>query len=270
MLAFAESINNFSVLGKRKAALPLPRLFLLGVLAGFWIGLGALASLTASHAVTNAGLARLISGLLFPCGLFLVILTGAELFTGNCLLTLSWLDKQITLFPMLRNLFVSYCGNFCGSLLLAWLCTAAGLPGFSEGALAMSILRCAAGKCALSFFPALLLGILCNVLVCAAVLLAGCGKTLTEKALGAFVPVFVFVLCGFEHCVANMFYIPLGLLTLQAPAYASMALSRGILVAGLTVKGFLLNHLLPVTLGNLIGGAGFASLLRYCLRETQR
>lgn len=261
LLTQTEFVDSYGAIGKAKAEAPALKLFLLAILAGFFIGMGGAVTNTASHAIANASAAKIISGLLFPFGLIMVVLTGSELFTGNCLMTISVLSRRIGLSGMLRNLAIVYLGNFAGSIGLAAACAFSGQMNLSGGLLAVTTIKVAAAKCALPFGNALVLGILCNILVCTAVMCAISAKSMPGKAVGAFLPICFFVLCGFEHCVANMFYIPAGLFAMQVPRYASLAALSGINVANLSWSSFLLRNLLPVTLGNIIGGCGFAAII---------
>ncbi len=260
----SEFVANYAAVGEGKAKAPAGRLFFLAILAGLLIGLGGAVTNTATHALDNVSAVRIVSGLLFPFGLIMVVLTGAELFTGNCLITISIMEKRATFPGMLRNLGIVYAGNFLGAVLLAAACAYCGQLSYSAGGLAVATIRLAAAKSATPFFSAFILGILCNILVCAAVMSALCAKDAFGRAVGAYVPVAVFVLCGFEHCVANMFYVPAGLFALTVPQYAELAAQAGIETTGLTWGGFLINNLLPVTLGNLAGGVAFAALIGRC------
>lgn len=264
MLSPGEFIERYAGLGAAKAKTPAARLFILGMLAGFFIAMAGAATNTAAFSLAPASAVKLVCGLLFPFGLVMVVLTGAELFTGNCLMVISLLKGSAGLGGVLRNWGLVYFGNFAGALLGAAACVLSGQMDLSGGALAVYTIRLAAAKCSLPFGRALLLGVLCNVLVCTAVACALMAGSLPGKAIGAYLPVCFFVLCGFEHCVANMYYIPAGLLALAVPEYAGLALAAGVDVSALSWGGFLLNNLLPVTLGNLLGGAGLAVLLWYC------
>lgn len=244
------------------------RLFLLAMLAGFLIGMGGAASAAASLSL-EPGAARLVSGLVFPLGLVTVLLTGAELFTGNCLITISVLSGRATMNGMLRNLCLVYLGNLAGAVLLAAAMVFGGQLELGGGALAVSVLETASAKCMLSPGTAFLRGILCNLLVCAAVMCGLCGKTVPGRAVGAYGPVCLFVIGGFEHCVANMYYIPAGLLARCVPRYAALALEQGADLSALTPAGFLAGNLLPVTLGNLVGGCAFAALIWYVHRREE-
>lgn len=263
----SEFLRNYAATGARKAGASAGRLFLLAMLAGFLIGMGAAVSSTAAHALENPSTARLVSGLLFPFGLIIVVLTGAELFTGNCLITISVLERRTGLARMLRSMGIVYVGNLTGAVSLASAMVLSGQMDLSGGGLAVYAIRTAAAKCSLPFGGAVLLGVLCNVLVCAGVMCALCGRDAAGRAVGAFLPVCFFVICGFEHCVANMYYIPAGLLALGVPRYTQLVQDAGLDLSGLSWHGFFLQNLLPVTLGNLLGGCGFAALIWTAYRD---
>lgn len=263
ILSPTEMMEACAGAGVRKCALSVRRAFLLAVLAGALIAFGAAATNTAAHTAGAAGTVRLICGLLFPFGLGIVVVTGAELFTGNCLIAVALARRQVTPAALLKNWVVVYLGNFAGALLVAACCAFTGQLDYSDGGLALFTMKLAAGKCALSFPAAVALGAACNVLVCLGVLCAMTARDTTGKLLGAYLPVALFVLCGFEHSVANMFYVPAGLFAKSLPAYAALAAERGPDLSGLTWGAFLLHNLLPVTLGNLLGGAGVGLLLEW-------
>ena len=259
-----ECVANYAAAGVAKTRMPLTKLFLLAVLAGFFIAMGGAVTNTAAHTIDNVGVARLVCGLLFPLGLAMVVLTGAELFTGNTLITISVLDGQASMAGMLRNWAVVYLGNTVGAMLTAAGCAFGGQLNYSGGQLAVFTMKLAAGKCALPVGSAVILGILCNILVTAGVLLSLSAKDLTGRVVGAYLPVAFFVICGFEHCVANLYYIPAGLFAKAVPAYAALAAESGVDITALTWGNFLLRNLLPVTLGNIVGGAGMGALYWYC------
>mgnify|MGYP001363874325 CR=1 FL=1 len=270
VLSPAEFVESYAVVGEKKSKAPIWRLFLLGILAGLFIGLGGVTANTAAHSMTNVGMARMVSGLLFPAGLIMVILTGAELFTGNCLIPISVFEGRATFGGMAKNWVAVYIGNFVGSVLLAAGTAYFGQMNYSAGGLATFTIKVAAAKCALPFVNALALGIFCNILVCAAVMMAVSGKALIGKAIGAYVPVAVFVICGFEHCIANMFFVPAGLFAMTVPKYAALAAEAGLDTTLLTWGNFLLKNLLPVTLGNIIGGVGFAAAIWSAYRKNAK
>jgi len=266
----SEFVENFAAAGEKKTALSVMKLFLLGILAGFFIALGGVVSNTATFGFTNTSAMRIISGLLFPFGLIMVILTGAELFTGNCLITISVLEKRTTLLRMLRNLIIVYLGNFAGSVMAAAGCAYFGQYNCSAGALAVYTIKVAGIKCALPFLNAFVSGIFCNILVCAAVMLSLSAKELIGRVAGAYIPIAFFVICGFEHCVANMYYIPAGLFAKNIPAYAKLVSDAGLDITKLTWGNFFASNLLPVTLGNIAGGVLFAILVWVCHRQENK
>lgn len=264
MLNPGEFVETYAKLGAAKAKAPAARLFILGILAGFFIAMAGAATNTAAFSFSSPSAVKLVCGLLFPFGLVMVILTGAELFTGNCLMAISLLSRSAGIGGVLRNLVIVYFGNFFGALLGAAACVLAGQFELSGGTLAVYTMKLAAAKCSLSFGRAFLLGVLCNILVCTAVSCSIMAKSLPGKAVGAYLPICFFVLCGFEHCIANMYYIPAGLFAKAVPGYAELALAAGIDLGALSWGRFLLNNLLPVTLGNVAGGVGLAVLLWVC------
>ncbi len=162
---------------------------------------------------------------------------------------------------MLRNWFYVYLGNFIGSLLLAMACAYSGPMNLNNNGVAVYTMKVAAGKCALTFGNAVVLGILCNVLVCIAVAMSLMSKNTIGRAIGAYLPIAFFVIAGFEHSVANMYYISAGLFATNIPAYVDAAAAAGLDLSGLTWGNFLVHNLLPVTLGNIIGGCSFGALL---------
>ncbi|MDR1048608.1 MAG: formate/nitrite transporter family protein [Synergistaceae bacterium] len=264
VFAPAEIVSNYADIGAKKAAAPAWKLFSLGILAGFLIGMGAAVTNTAVHSIENVSVARVVSGLLFPLGLGVVMLMGAELFTGNCMIPVSVLERRAGLGGMLKNWLIVYLGNLAGGLLLALACVYSGQLNYSAGGLALYSVRVAAGKCSLAFGPAVVLGTLCNILVCLGVLCSLSAQDTAGRILGAYIPVTFFVICGFEHSVANMYYIPAGRFAAARPAYAAQIAEAGIDTAALTWRNFFVGNLLPVTLGNILGGAGIGILLWKC------
>jgi formate/nitrite transporter len=261
MFAPSEIMANYAEIGAKKASQPAWKQFLLGALSGFLIGMGAAVSNTAAHAISNVSAARVVSGLLFPFGLGMVMITGSELFTGNWMIPSSALERKISFGSVLKNWFFVYIGNFAGAALLALACAYSGQFNYSGGGLAVYAIKSAAAKCALPFSNALILGILCNLLVCTAVLCALSAKDAAGKILGAFIPVAFFVICGFEHSIANMYYAPAGIFAANIPAYAALAAEAGVDVSALTWGNFLLKNLAPVTIGNILGGLSLGLIM---------
>ena len=264
-----QLVDQYAQSGANKTRLPWWKLMLLGILAGMMISFGGAVTNTAAHAITNVSAARIISGMLFPFGLCMVILTGAELFTGNCLICISVLDRRTSFWALLRNWGYVYFSNFIGGLIVAAGCAFFGQLNYSSGGLAVFTIKLAAQKCSMSFGPALVMGIFCNVLVCLGVLASLTAKDTAGRILGAYIPVSFFVICGFEHCVANMFFIPAGLFAMKVPAYAALAAKAGIDISSLTWGNFLLHNLLPVTIGNIIGGVVLGSCLWACYHKNE-
>lgn len=255
----AEIAIKAEHVGAQKARLDFWSLLTLAILAGAFIGLGAMFATTVlagSSGVIPFGLSRLLAGTVFCLGLILVILGGAELFTGNTMIVMAWASRKVTLAEMLRAWSIVYVGNFIGAAALAGLVFAAGQYRFGDGSVAKVAITIAVDKVSLGFGRALFLGILCNVLVCLAVWLALGARTTTDKVLSVLFPVASFVAAGFEHSVANMYFVPLGLLMKHAaPAEIWTNVGRTPAdLADLTVGSFLVS-LVPVTIGNIIGGA---------------
>ena len=260
----AEIAARYADSGVAKTKRPTSQLIVLGLLAGALIALGSAATNTAVYGIQDTWTARTICGLLFPFGLGMVVVMGAELFTGSSLISISVLDRRCSVSGMLRNWVIVYLSNFAGSLLVAAGCAFFGQLDYSGGALAVYTMRVAATKCALPVGNAIVLGFLCNFLVCLGVLMSMSAKDTAGRILGAFLPVCYFVLCGFEHCVANMYYISAGLMAKAVPAYADLAAQSGLDLSSLTVSGFLVGNLLPVTIGNILGGVCLGAMMWFC------
>lgn len=239
------------------------------ILAGIMIGMGAACSSVAAHSINNVGLARLIAGIIFPVGLMMVILMGAELFTGDCLMSSAVAKKSISFFQMFRILILVFIGNFIGSFIISALIFFSGQLNYSNGLLGAYTIKVALGKVSLTPLQGLTSGILCNILVCSAVLMAMSSKDVSGKLLASFFVVMPFVTGGFEHCVANMYYITAGLLAKTNQDYVNIVLSvYGITdLSNLSLKGFILNNLCPVTLGNIIGGSFVVGLPMYYINN---
>lgn len=260
----AEILDVTIETGKAKASGSFGKLFVLGILAGAFIAFAAEGSNMAAFNLLASpdtyGLGKCLAGSIFGTGLMLVVLAGGELFTGNTLIMAAVADKQVTLARMLRNWIIVYLGNLAGSLLIAYMINASGQLDSSAGLLGGMTIKIAAGKCGLSFLKAFVLGIMCNWLVCLAVWLSFGADTMSGKILGIFFPIWLFITSGFEHSVANMYYIPAGIMAKSNELYVTMSGLSAEALAGLNIQNFLLANLLPVTLGNIVGGAGFVAL----------
>lgn len=246
-----EIAERIDAIGVTKARLPLRSMFLLSVLAGAFIGLGSLMfTLVTSDAQLGFAASRLLGGVVFSLGLLLVVVAGAELFTGNNLLAMAWAERKISTLEVLRNWAVVCAGNFVGAVGLAALVYLSHHWAMNDMEVARQVLRIAAAKAQLPTDQAFFRGVLCNVLVCMAVWMATAGRSVTDKAIAIVPPITAFVAAGFEHSIANMYFFPLALM-LQAgePALA------GTVPAGSVSLGALFANLGPVIAGNLVGGS---------------
>lgn len=242
-----------------KIQMPTKRLIGKSIMAGMMIAMGAGISSVAAHTIPDVGLARLAAAVVFPVGLMMVILMGAELFTGDCLVAMSVFDGKQKIRNCAKLLLFVYLGNFVGAALTALFISMSGQWDYSSGMLGAYTIKVAIGKVNISFEQGIISGILCNILVCAAVLMAMCAKDITGKLLASFFVIMLFVTGGFEHCVANMYYITAGLLAECNPQYVELAkeaygFSQEYL-GTLNVENYFVKNLLPVTIGNIIGGA---------------
>lgn len=241
-----------------KAKLSFAQTFLLGILAGVYIAIGAqFATFVTSDSTLHFGLTSFIAGTVFSLGLMLVVIGGAELFTGNCLIIMGYVSKRITTREMLNNWTISFIGNLVGSLtVVCWMYKTHQFEFFHNmvGAKALLI---AHTKVNLTFKAALARGVLCNAMVCLAVWLCFSGRSVADKVLSIVPPIGGFVASGFEHCVANMYFIPMGVVLRKNPevvAAAEKMAGKTLDLSQLTWKGFFINNLFPVTLGNIVGG----------------
>lgn len=250
--------------GINKTNSSLKKLIILGIMAGAYIAFAGAASTMASYNLLSSsvyyGLGRVISGMVFTGGLIIVTLAGAELFTGNSLITLTLAERKTTLAKMLRNWVVVYIANLAGSILIAWLVYNSGILGASQGLLGGITVKIAAGKVNMTFMQCIASGILCNWLVCLAVWCATGSKSTVGKIFAIFFPIFMFATCGFEHSVANMYFIPAGLFASANEAFVSMSGVSGEVMANLSWGSMFADNLLPVTIGNLIGGILFVAM----------
>jgi formate transporter len=272
MAAHAERI------GVRKAHLDAVSTFALAVLAGAFIALGAIFATTvgAGAAALPFGVGRLLAGVTFSLGLILVIVGGAELFTGNTLIVMAWASGKVPTRLLLRNWLIVYLGNFLGAGATAIVVFVSGQYAFGAGSVGAAALATGNAKAGLDFIPAIALGMMCNALVCLAVWLAFSARTTTDRILAIVPPIAAFVAAGFEHSVANMYFIPAALLIRSSAPdsfWTSIAKTPSD-YPNLTMQGFLAGNLLPVTIGNIIGGAVMVGIvywfiyLRTSRRET--
>ena len=248
----AEIKEAVEKVGVKKANLPFLASFMLAIVAGGGVGFGAIYyTIVASDPTLSFATVRVLGGFVFTLGLALVLVGGAELFTGNNLIIMAWASGNVSTLTMLRNWVIVWFGNLIGALGLIVLVYFSHHLDMNDGRVGLSVLNTAAGKIRPDFVTLFFKGVLCNVLVCAAVWLAYAGRSVTDKMMAVMLPVSAFIAAGFEHCVANMYFLPLAWLLVQtghAPTDFDPSL--------ITLSG-ILHNLIPVTLGNIVGGAGF-------------
>ena len=226
----------------------------MAVMAGMYVALGGLASSTAAHAIADKGVAKLVTGAVFPIGLMFVVLNGGDLFTGNCLIVLSTLEKRNKVSDFFKNLAIVLAGNCVGAFFIAFLQANTGLFRMSDGGFAAYALKTAISKANLPFTEALCLAIICNIFVCAGIWMMYSAKDVTGKILAGFFSIFAFAISGAEHIVANMYYVPVGIFIKNNPELVQLSGVAAEKLDTLTWGNFFTNNVIPVTLGNFIGG----------------
>lgn len=273
LLTPQQIVTSNIAAAKGKTVLPLGRLILLGIFAGMFIACGASASSVAMHNISNVGLARLVAGSIFPVGLMMIVFVGGELFTGDCLMIMGCLHGRFPAWRMAKVLVVVFLSNFIGAALLAALVNASGQLHYSGDLMGAFTMKVAIGKLTMSFGSAFASGILCNIFVCIAVLMAAAAKDIGGKVWAIFFPIMAFVVSGYEHCVANMYYIPAGIFAAANEAYVKAAeAAYGYTAAQfelLTWGNFITRNLIPVTLGNIVGGMVFVGLPLYLIHSAK-
>ena len=258
-LAPAAIADAMIGVGKGKCSLKTSQMMLLGIFAGAYIAFGAFACGMVSHSVENVGLSKFVGAAVFPVGLMLVVMCGAELFTGNNLIAVAYLNKDVTMNQMLKNWVVVYIGNFIGSIAVAALIIGSGLLTTSGGALGATAIKVASAKVSLTFGQAVIRGILCNILVVLAVWFAVGAQDFISKIWACWFPIMLFVLAGFEHSIANMYFIPVGIMAKANAQFAQVSGLTAEALANINWGTFLVNNIIPVTIGNVIGGAVIVS-----------
>jgi formate/nitrite transporter len=252
----AEIQDAIEKIGVNKANMPFLPTFMLSAVAGGSIGLGALYyTIVASDAALSFATIRVVGGLVFSLGLTLVLIGGAELFTGNNLIVMAWASGKISTREVLRNWLIVYCGNLVGALALVVLVLFSHHLDMNDGRIGLSILHTALGKISPDTVTLFFKGVLCNMLVCMGVWLAYAGRSVTDKIAGLILPISAFVAAGFEHCIANMYFLPL--------AWSLTVIGKvpeGLDASVITLAG-IIHNLIPVTLGNIVGGAGFVGVV---------
>jgi formate/nitrite transporter len=256
----------YETAGTAKTRLSFGKTFILGIMAGAFIALGGATSSTAAHNISNVGLSRFVSGIIFPVGLMLITFIGGELFTGNCLTSMGAMDHRFSWGKVVRDLCIIWLSNLVGAVIIAALTYFSGNLDYSSGLLGAYSIKVALGKCTITPVKGITSGILCNILVCAAILMGTAAKDIGGKVWAIFFPIMAFVVGGFEHCVANMFYIPVGIMASMNETYVQKAQEAyGITaeqLSKLSIGGFISNQI-PVTIGNILGGMIFVGLPCY-------
>ncbi len=263
-LSPSENAVSFIETGCKKTSLTAAKEFVLGILGGAFIAFAAEGSNVAIHTIGSVGLAKALAGAIFTTGLMMVIIAGAELFTGNSLIVISCLKGKSRWLALLKNWFFVYTGNFVGSLLVVYFILHSGQLGFSGNLLGGFTIKTAVYKTGLSFENAFFMGILCNWLVCIAVWMASTARDIAGKVLAIFFPIWLFIASGFEHSVANMYYIPAGILAKANEGFVQAAISLGVKsdqIVNLNWGTLFTKNLIPVTLGNIVGGALFVATI---------
>lgn len=250
--------------GIKKSKTTIVNMLILGILAGAFIAFAAegsnMAAFNLFAKAETYGLGKVLAGAVFGTGLMLVLIAGGELFTGNTMILVGVLDKKVSIKAMLKNWFFVYVGNFIGSIFIAYMINESGLFSSGDSMLGAVTIKIAAYKVGLTFTQGLFLGIMCNWLVCLAVWMAYGAKDMTGKILAIFFPIWLFITSGFEHCVANMYYIPAGILAKNNESLTDAAAVLGVTpekLNHLNWETFFTGNLIPVTLGNIIGGGVF-------------
>lgn len=260
--------------GEKKVVLPVIRCILLGMMAGAFIAFGAATSSATVHHIANQGVAKALAGAIFPVGLMMIVLVGGELFTGDCLMIAGVMDKRFGVGKMVKVLAMVWISNLIGAVIIAGLTAYSGLFDYSNGGLGAFMIKTAYGKCTIALMKAVCSGILCNIIVCCAVLMATVAKDAAGKIAAIFFPIMAFVIGGWEHCVANMFYIPAGIFAAMSDNYVAQAeelygLSVQQISSHVNVAGFLAN-VIPVTIGNILGGMVFVALPLYVIHKQKK
>ncbi|WP_027624842.1 formate/nitrite transporter family protein [Clostridium lundense] len=239
-----------------KAKLTSTQVILLGILAGAFIALGGFSSTVASHAISNFSLSKFVAGAVFPVGLMLVIICGAELFTGNCLMITGVLDKKLKTNDMIKNWILVYFSNFLGAMLIVLLLYFSGSIGLNSGKLGGAVIKTAYAKCTLTASKAFCSGILCNIIVCLAVWGSYAAKDVVGKISIIWFPIMAFVVAGFEHSVANMYFLFIGLFSKTNSIFSKASMLSYEELSKINMSN-ILHNLTWVTLGNIVGGALF-------------
>lgn len=270
----AEILDYTIAAAHGKAEGSFKKLLILGIMAGAFIAFAAEGSnMAAFNLFANPGtygLGKALAGVVFGTGLMLVVLAGGELFTGNTMMLAAVCQKEVSAAKMLRNWIIVYIGNLIGSVFIAYMMAHSGLFASGGDILGAVTLKIAVYKVNLGFSQAFYLGIMCNWLVCLAVWISSGAETMTGKIFSIFFPIWLFITSGFEHSVANMYYIPAGILIKANPSFAQLSQLSPDVLNSLTWSSFALHNLIPVTLGNIVGGGIFVGMAYWYVYKKSR
>jgi formate/nitrite transporter len=256
----AEIQDKVEMLGVKKARLPFVPNFMLAMVAGGSIGLGGMFfTIVLADPTLGFAIQRVLGGVVFSLGLALVMIGGAELFTGNCLIVMAWSSGRISTAEVLRNWTIVWCGNLVGALGLVFLVIMSHHAELGGGAIGASAVKLAVAKIEPDFTTIFFKGVLCNLLVCLGAWLSYAGRSVADKMAGMVLPVALFVAAGFEHCVANMYFLPLAWVLVETGRVVP-----GVDVSSLTFAG-IVHNIVPATLGNIVGGAGFVGFVYWAI-----
>lgn len=249
-----EIVDYVKDVGIAKSSKKPIQTLLLGIMAGIFIALGGFAAGVASHSIANYGVAKVVAGVVFPVGLILVLICGAELFTGNTLLAVGYFEKEISTKALLKNWALVYIGNIIGSVFITALLVWSGALDINCGVFGIYALKVANNKANISFGQGVSSGILCNILVSIAVWGSYAAKDVIGKIWISIIPIMAFIIAGFEHCVANMYYFSIGIIAKGNPSIVKASGLTSEQLSNLNFNG-IISNMIPVTLGNIIGGA---------------
>lgn len=261
----AKIAEQLETVGLGKTGMGIVPLLMLGILAGAFISFGAMFyTVVMTNSGLGLGVGKMVGGLAFCLGLILVVVGGAELFTGNVLIVMGWAHRKVTTAALLRNWTVVYIGNFIGSVCIAVLGYWSDFMHMGGDAVADTAIKIAEGKVALPFDTAFVRGILCNTLFCLAVWLCFAARSVVDKIVALILPITAFVVLGFEHSIANMYFIPTAILLMSDTTYAGASSLANGAIPDITIAGFF-GNLIPVTIGNILGGGVFVALSYYLI-----
>lgn len=256
LIPAAEIIHEVEASGVKKANTSVKKLFVLAILGGLYVAMSAQASLAATYAITNINFAKIIVGLMFCAGVLFALIAGAEIFVGNHLMLTALFSKKISLRLLLRNWLIVFIGNFMGGVLVALLIYLSGQFGFSDGQLGAFTIKTAVYKANMPFVNAFFLGLLCNLLICIAVWMATASTSINGKIAALIFPITIFNICGFENSVANMYFIPAGMMAATKPNLVETAIQNfGVSAEHIAAMGAgSLAQIFYVAAGNIVGG----------------